>query len=113
MARHKERSAERLQDPLKRWKLPPVDRECRSRYADRGRARDAMLKATDAKHAPWSLVDFNDQRRGQLTLIRHLLDHRPDTTIAQAPIDMPPLGEPPQRKRLPDRWRTMPRWPRR
>ena len=54
-----------------------------------------MLEATHTKHAPWTLVDFNDQRRGRLTLIRHLLDQLPDTEMAPEQIDFPPLpGKP-------------------
>ncbi len=110
-AQQEERFAERLRDPLKRWKLSPVDLEARSRYADYGRARDTMLKATDTRHAPWTLVDFNDQRRGRLTLIRHLLDHLPDTAMPPPPIEMPPLDHAPQRERFHDRWRPLPPWP--
>ena len=62
-----QRFAERQGDPLKRWKLSPVDLEARSRYEDYGRARDRMLKATHTRHAPWTLVDFNDQRLGRLS----------------------------------------------
>ena len=47
-----------------------------------------MLKATHTQHAPWTLVDFNDQRRGRLTLIRHLLDRLPDTPLPEAQIDI-------------------------
>ena len=50
-----------------------------------------MLKATHTKQAPWTLVDFNDQRAGRLTLIRHLLDHLPDQHVPEQTIDMPPL----------------------
>ena len=90
-AEQEERFAERLADPLKRWKLSPVDVVARTQYADYGRARNAMLKATHTEHAPWTLVDFNDQRLGRLTLLRHLLDHLPDQKVAQEAIDMPPL----------------------
>ncbi len=76
-----ERFAERAADPLKRWKLSPVDLKAREHYEDYGRARDAMFKATHAKHAPWCVVDFGDQRRGRLNLIRHLLDRVPDKTV--------------------------------
>ena len=62
-----ERFAERLQDPLKRWKLSPIDVEARKHYDDYTSAREAMLKATHTTHAPWTLVDFNDQKRGRLT----------------------------------------------
>ena len=82
-AQQEERFAERLDDPLKRWKLSPIDLEARKQYADYTRAREAMLKATHTKHAPWTLVDFNDQKRGRLTLIRDLLDRLPDTRVPE------------------------------
>ena len=94
-ARQEARFAERLADPLKRWKLSPIDLQAREKYAQYGRARDAMLEATHTRHAPWTLVDFNDQRLGRLTLIRHLLDHLPDTEVEAQKIDFPPLpGKP-------------------
>jgi polyphosphate kinase len=111
-ARQEERFAERLQDPLKRWKLSPVDLQARSHYADYGRARDQMLKATHTRHAPWALVDFNDQRRGRLTLIRHLLDHLPDTAVPPEPIDFPPLGDEPLRERFGGPVKPLRPWPR-
>jgi polyphosphate kinase 2 len=94
-AQQEERFAERLKDPLKRWKLSPVDVQARARYADYGKARDAMLKATHNKHAPWTLVDFNDQRRGRLRLIRHLLDHVPKKPVPDATPEFPALGHAP------------------
>jgi polyphosphate kinase len=87
-----ERFAERLDDPLKRWKLSPIDQAARAKYADYTKAREAMLKATHTDWAPWTLVDFNDQRNGRLTLIRDLLDRVPDTKIKDATIDWKPLG---------------------
>ncbi len=94
-AQQEERFAERLAEPLKRWKLSPIDLTAREKYADYGRARDAMLAATHTKWAPWALVDFNDQRRGRLALIRHLLDHVPERTVPEATITFPPLGHAP------------------
>ena len=93
-----ERFAERLADPLKRWKLSPIDVEARAKYAQYGLARDAMLKATHTRAAPWTLVDFNDQKRGRLTLIRDLLDRLPDRKVAEVPIEFPPLGHKPLRE---------------
>jgi len=90
-----ERFAERLDDPLKRWKLSPIDQEARARYADYTKAREAMLKATNTRHAPWTLVDFNDQRRGRLTLVRDLLDRLPNTRCKDDKIDWPALGHSP------------------
>jgi polyphosphate kinase 2 len=99
-AEQEERFAERLADPLKRWKLSPIDVEARAKYAEYGKARDAMLEATHTKFAPWTLVDFNDQKRGRLTLIRHLLDRLPDTEVPETKIEFPPLPGPPLKERF-------------
>ena len=99
-AEQEERFAERLEDPMKRWKLTPIDLKAREKYDEYGRARDAMLAATHKKYAPWTLVDFNDQRRGRLTLIRHLLDHLPDTQVEADAIEMPPLPGKPLKERF-------------
>ncbi len=93
--KQEERLAERLDDPLKRWKLSPIDLAARSKYAEYTEAREAMLKATNSKHAPWTLVDFNDQKRGRLTLLRDLLDRLPDTNVEPPPLDFPPLEHDP------------------
>ena len=98
--KQEERFAERLSDPLKRWKLSPIDLQAREKYAEYGLARDAMLKATHTTDAPWALVDFNDQRRGRLTLIRHLLDQIPDHQAAETLIKFPPLGHEPLSERF-------------
>ncbi len=94
------RFAERREDPLKGWKLSPIDIEARTKYADYTKAREAMLKATHTKHAPWTLVDFNEQKRGRLTLIRDFLDRLPDTEIKPEPVDFPPLAGKPQKERF-------------
>jgi polyphosphate kinase 2 len=112
-AQQEERFAERLVDPLKRWKLSPIDLQARLHYADYGRARDQMLEATHTAHAPWALVDFNDQRRGRLTLIRHLLDHLPDTAVAPAPIEFPALAHAPEHERFEGPLKPLRPWPRR
>jgi polyphosphate kinase 2 len=98
-AKQEERFAERLHDPLKRWKLSPIDIEARGRYRDYSRAREAMLKTTHTEHAPWTLVDFNDQKRGRLTLIRDLLDRLPDTRVPPPEIELPPLQSKPHKER--------------
>jgi polyphosphate kinase 2 len=94
--RQEARLRERLDDPLKKWKLSPIDLAAREKYDAYTGAREAMLKATHSEHAPWTLVDFNDQKRGRLTLIRHLLDHLPDTHVAPPEIDFPDLGREPK-----------------
>jgi len=91
------RFAERLADPLKRWKLSPIDLEARGQYGAYTKAREAMLKATHTGHAPWTLVDFNDQRLGRLTLIRDLLDRLPDFDVPPEALELAPLARPPRR----------------
>ena len=98
-AQQEKRFAERLDDPLKGWKLSPIDLEARTQYAAYTRAREAMLKATHTKSAPWTLVDFNDQKVGRLTLIRDLLDRLPDTKVPETKIVLPPLDGKPQKER--------------
>ena len=99
-AQQEQRFAERLADPLKRWKLSPVDLEARSRYAAYTDARHRMLEATHTKHAPWTLVDFNDQRRGRLALIRHLVDTLPEHDVPMTTVDFPPLPDTPLKERF-------------
>ncbi|KLI64541.1 polyphosphate kinase 2 [Aurantiacibacter marinus] len=91
-----ERFAERLEDPLKRWKLSPIDIKARTRFAEYTEAREAMFAATHTDHAPWTVVDYNDQKHGRLTLIRHLLDSLPDMDVPVEPLEWPELGHEPQ-----------------
>jgi polyphosphate kinase 2 len=94
-AEQEKRFEERLEDPLKRWKLSPIDTAARDKYDAYTLAREEMLKATHTDHAPWTLVDFNDQRRGRLTLIRDLLDRLPDTRVDPEELELEPLGHEP------------------
>jgi polyphosphate kinase 2 len=94
-AQQEARFQERLDDPLKRWKLSPIDLQSREHYREYGKARDAMLKATHTRHAPWTLVDFNDQRLGRLTLIRHMLDKVPEVEVPQETVVFPELTHAP------------------
>ncbi len=97
------RFAERATDPLKRFKISPVDLEARKRYADYGKARDAMLQATHAECAPWFVVDFNDQKRGRLNLVAHLLERLPERAAPDKPLKLPKLAGKPGREKLRDR----------
>ncbi|MBN8739838.1 MAG: polyphosphate kinase 2 [Lysobacterales bacterium 69-70] len=105
-AQQEERFAERAADPLKRWKISPIDIAAREKYADYGKARDAMIAATHAPNAPWFLVDFNDQRTGRLNLIRHLLHWLPDRKVPEKPLKLPKLKREPRREQVadPSRW---------
>ena len=93
------RFAERLADPLKGWKLSPIDLEARKRYRDYTHAREDMLKATHTRHAPWTLVDFNDQKRGRLALVRDLLNRLPDTAVEMPKIELTALKGKPAKER--------------
>jgi polyphosphate kinase 2 len=63
----------RIDDPIRQWKLSPMDVESYQRWYDYSRARDAMLKATHSKHAPWHIVRSDDKRRARLNCISHIL----------------------------------------
>ena len=93
-----ERFENRLHNPMKRWKLSPIDIKAREHYEDYTEARELMLAATHTDFAPWTLVDFNDQPLGRLTLLRDLLDRVPDTELPLAEIPWPPLGHEPRRE---------------
>jgi polyphosphate kinase 2 len=90
------RFAERLEDPLKRWKISPIDIAAREKYDDYTAARDAFFKVTHTRNAPWYVVDANDQKRARLNMIAHLLAELPDTKVAPESLSLPPL----KRKRL-------------
>ena len=70
----KRRFEARIDDPLRQWKLSPMDLPSRSQWFDYSRARDAMLKATDTTHAPWRILRSDDKKRARLNCIRHILD---------------------------------------
>ncbi len=106
-AQQEERFAERLEDPLKRWKLSPIDLKAREKYAEYTQARHRMLEATHSRHAPWTLVDFNDQRRGRLALIRHLLEAIPERKVPETAIEFPALGHEPLVERFEGRLRPI------
>ena len=67
----------RITDPLRQWKLSPMDLPSRTRWYDYSRARDRMLAATDTKIAPWYIVRSDDKKRARLNCISHLLEPDP------------------------------------
>jgi polyphosphate kinase 2 len=67
------RFAARIEDPLRQWKLSPMDLESYARWYSYSRARDTMLASTDTKDAPWHIVRSDDKQRARLNLIAHLL----------------------------------------
>lgn len=95
-----ERFAERAADPLKRWKLSPVDLKSREKYAEIGDLRDTMIQRTHTADAPWFVADFDDQKEGRLNLIRHLLDQVPDKLTPDKEFDLPPLKGKPKKDKV-------------
>jgi polyphosphate kinase len=99
-AEQERRFAERQDDPLKQWKLSPVDLQARTKYDEYGRARDRMLEATHTKAAPWTLVNFNDQKAGRLKLIADLLSRLPKPSNNAPEVEIPPLPGPPLKEKF-------------
>jgi polyphosphate kinase len=79
----------RITDPLRQWKLSPMDLKSYSRWYDYSRARDMMLKKTDSKHAPWYIVRSDDKRRARLNCISHILSSIPHKRIPRKKIALP------------------------
>jgi polyphosphate kinase len=79
----------RLDDPLRQWKLSPVDLPSRSRWYDYSRARDIMFEATDTEFAPWHLVRSDDKKRARLNCISHLLSLIPYQKIPREKVKLP------------------------
>ena len=80
----------RIDDPLRQWKLSPMDTESYNRWYDYSRARDMMLKATSTKHAPWYIIRSDDKRRARLNCIAHLLKSIPHKRIRREKVKLPP-----------------------
>ena len=85
----KERFEARIKDPLRQWKLSPMDLPSRERWYDYSRARDAMLKATDTRIAPWYIVRSDDKRAARLNVIAHLLDRLPYKKVKHKKVVLP------------------------
>jgi len=79
----------RIDDPLRQWKLSPMDLESYRRWYDYSRARDMMLGKTDSKHAPWHIVRSDDKRRGRLNCISHILRSIPYKKVQRAKVKLP------------------------
>ncbi len=85
----------RLKDPLKVWKLSPMDLESRMRWVAYSQAKDEMFAYTDTKHSPWWVVNADDKRRARLNMIHHLLEQIPyeDVTHKDLVLEERPLGK--------------------
>jgi polyphosphate kinase len=79
----------RISDPLRQWKLSPMDTESYRRWYEYSKARDLMLDATDTQHAPWSIVRTDDKRRGRLNCIAHILSAIPYKKVKRDKVHLP------------------------
>jgi polyphosphate kinase len=79
----------RINDPLRQWKLSPMDLKSYSRWYDYSEARDRMLKATSTEHAPWYIIRSDDKRRARLNCIAHILNLIPYKRVPKHKIKLP------------------------
>jgi polyphosphate kinase 2 len=79
----------RIDDPVRQWKLSPMDLESFRRWYDYSKARDMMFKATDSKHAPWNIVRSDDKRRARLNCISHILKMIPYKKVQHPRVKLP------------------------
>ncbi len=85
----KRRFEARIDDPVRQWKLSPMDLPSRERWYDYSRARDMMLAATDTKHAPWHILHSDDKRRARLNCIAHVLELIPYKKAPREKVKLP------------------------
>jgi polyphosphate kinase 2 len=86
------RFRQRLGDPMRRWKLSPMDLESISHWEDYSRAKDEMFVHTDIPEAPWHVVESEDKRRARINMIAHLLSTIPYHDVARVPLEFPKPG---------------------
>jgi len=79
----------RIDEPLKQWKLSPIDLEARSRWVDYSRAKDEMFVHTDTPEAPWHVVESDIKRNARINCISHLLSMVPYERRETEPIELP------------------------
>jgi len=79
----------RIKDPLRHWKLSPMDLESFRRWYEYSHARDQMLEATDSKHAPWYIVRSDDKKKARLNCITHLLGMIPYGKVPREKVKLP------------------------
>jgi polyphosphate kinase 2 len=89
MEEQERRFRARIDDPLRQWKLSPMDTESYRLWYDYSRARDMMFKATSSKHAPWRLIRSDDKRRARLNCIAHILQTIPHKRVQKGRVRLP------------------------
>ena len=92
----KKRFIARNENPMKRWKLSPMDIEARVRWVDYSRAKDEMFSASDTDESPWFMVNADIKRHARLNCISHLLDQIPYEDLTPEPIAFPKITKHPE-----------------
>ena len=80
----------RIHDPMRHWKLSPMDLKSREKWVEYSRAKDEMFNHTDIKQAPWYVVPADDKRRARLNCISHLLSQIDYEDVTPPPLELPP-----------------------
>ena len=88
-AEQERRFQNRINDPVRRWKLSPVDVQGRSRWVDFSKAKDTLFAHTDIKQAPWYVVDADSKKAARLNCISHLLSLIPYETVPWEDVELP------------------------
>ncbi|MCX5568203.1 polyphosphate kinase 2 [Kaistia nematophila] len=89
MEEQERRFKARIHDPLRQWKLSPMDTESYRRWYEYSRARDMMFAATSTEHAPWRIVRSDDKRRARLNCIAHILERIPYARVKREEVKLP------------------------
>lgn len=97
----KKRFIARNENPMKRWKLSPMDLEARTRWVDYSRAKDEMFKHTDTEKSPWYVVNADIKKHARLNCISHLLDQIDYKDLTPEPIEFPKVTKDPEYLRPP------------
>ena len=88
-AEQEARFQSRISDPVRRWKLSPLDLESRSRWVDFSRAKDTLFAHTDVEQAPWYVIDADSKKRARLNCISHLLSQIPYEPVPWEEVELP------------------------
>ena len=94
-AEQERRFRDRFDDPMRRWKLSPMDLESITRWEDYSRAKDEMFVHTDIPEAPWHVLESDDKRSARINMISHLVSSIPYTNVKPPSVKIPP--RPPSR----------------
>ena len=79
----------RINDPMKQWKLSPIDLQSRIRWEEYTKVKEEMFDRTNIPEAPWWIVEGNDKKRARLNCIDHLLDQVPYREVSHDDVDLP------------------------